>query len=807
MTLLAVFLVSLSSLAFEILLARIFSISQWNHLSFMVISIALFGFAASGTVLSILDSRKSDWIKRLTTEKATTVLVLLYSCSTLTSFIILTTLPIDYFRLSLESIQAFYLFLSYTLLAIPFFFAGLVVLTAYVEQPENTGIIYFSTMAGSALGTILPSLLLPFIGEGKLVVAVAIVPLCYVNAAAFIKNENNIASRFPIRNLVITLLSVCSVVLTATLLFTPWGSAQLAVTPSPYKSLSQLQQFPHSTVTKSKSSITGKIETVTSPYIRYAPGLSLKYSGSLPVQKSIFRDGDEQLVLYGAEGNLKTFDFAKLTLPAVGYDLVPSPQSALLIIREGGTSVPAALSAEIPELTVIHESPVISQAIGEHYHLHTTSENPRIFLRQSQKKYDIIHIEKWGTSLPGSAALSQEYLFTTEAFGEYLNHLSEKGIIIISRKLLLPPSDSIRLFSTALHVLQERDLKDPQHHLVLLRNWGIFTLIISKNPIENTEIPMGFAEKLNFDIVYIRDMQPSLANRFNVFELPHHYLAIEKLIQHYSEKRDKQFFDDYLLDTAPQDDYRPFPGRFIKWDRLDDLYRSLGSRPYSMLLSGEIVIAVVFFEALTVAALLLLLPKLLAKGRKEQVPLTQKFYFFSIGAGFMFVEIYFIKAYILIFSSPVLSFTFVLAGILLSSGIGGWWSQKMRKNAVIYSLTTLLLALLGIIIFIDQLLDYLLGLPELLRYLFALLILFPPGILMGVPFALGMRSLLTTPLQRAYAWAINGCASVLTSIVAAGLALHFGIQSIMLCATVFYLLAALCSKGAGTNQIGASNQI
>lgn len=800
MTLPAVFLVSLSSLAFEVLLARIFSISQWNHLSFMVISIALFGFAASGTVLSILDSRKNGWRKRFATENATSLLLLLYSCSTLISFIILTKLPLDYFRLSLESIQAFYLFLSYTLLATPFFFAGFIVLAAYVQQPKNTGIIYFANMAGSALGTILPYLLLPWIGEGKLVVTVAIVPLCYAPAAAFIKRKKNLGPRSPARNLFIPLVSVCTMLLTATLLLTPWGGAQVAVTPSPYKSLSQLLQFPHSIVTESLNSLTGKIETVTSPYIRYAPGLSLKYSGSLPVQKSIFRDGDEQLVLYGASGNPGTFGFAQFTLPVVGYDLVTTPKSALLILRNGGTSIPAALASGVPELTVIHESPSISRAIGQHYNLHTRSESPRIFLRQSQVKYDIIHLENWGTSLPGSAALSQEYLFTKEAFGEYLRHLSEKGLIIISRKLLLPPSDSLRLFSTALQVLREHGNKNPQHHLVLLRNWGIFTLIVSKNPIENMEIAMDFAEQLNFDIVYIRDMQPSFANRFNIFELPHHYLAVGQLIQHYSEKRDKQFFDDYLLDTAPQNDHRPFPGRFIKWDRLGDLYRSMGSRPYSMLLSGEVVIAVVFFEALAVATLLLLLPRLLAKGRNEKVPLAQKLYFFSIGAGFMFVEIYFIKAYILIFSSPVFSFTFVLAGILLSSGIGGWWSQKMGRNAVIYSLTGLCLVLLGIFVFMDLLFDYLLGLPELLRYLFALLILLPPGILMGVPFALGMRSLLTTPLQRAYAWAMSGCASVLTSIVAAGLALHSGIQSIMLCAGAFYLLAILCSKGAGTEK-------
>ena len=796
----AVFLVSLSSLAFEVLLARIFSISQWNHLSFMVISIALFGFAASGTALSILDSRKKGWEKRFATNKAISVMLLLYSCSALISFLVLQKIPLDYFRLSLEPVQAFYLFISYTLLSIPFFFAGFIVLVAYAYQPEKTGVIYFAGMAGSALGALLPSLLLPFFGEGKLIVVAAVIPLGYLLATAFTRGERDVESRSPARKLFFPLLSVCTMLLTVFLLLTTWGGAQVAVIPSPYKSLSQLLQFPHSRVTETVSSLTGRIETVTSPYIRYAPGLSLKYKGTLPVQKSIFRDGDEQLVLYGAGDNRQEFGFAGFTLPAVGYRLVKNPQSVLLILKGGGSSIPAALEAGVPELFVVHENPSIARAIGEHYDLSATAENPRVFLKQSQRKYDLIHLENWGTSLPGSAALSQEYLFTKEAFGEYLDHLSEKGSIIISRKLLLPPSDSIRLFSTALQVLQNRGKKKPEHHLIMLRNWGVFTLLVTKNPIENRESAIAFAEKLNFDIVFIRDMQASLANRFNIFDRPHHYLTVGQLVQHYSEKREKMFFEDYLLDVAPQDDQRPFPGRFLKWSRLGDLYQSMGSRPYSLLLSGEVVIAVVFFEALGVATLLLLFPRLLAK-RKTGIPLGQKTYFFSIGAGFMFVELYFIKAYILLFSNPVISFTLVVAGILIFSGIGGWWSQKMGKNAVIYSLIALSLTLLGIFLFIDPLLDYLLGLPAVLRYLFALLILLPPGILMGLPFSLGMRSLLSSPLQRAYAWAMNGCASVLTSIVAARLALYPGIQSIILAALAFYLLAALCSKSAAAKTV------
>ncbi len=105
MILSAVFLLSLCSLTFEVLLTRVFSISQWNHLSFMVISIALFGFAASGTFLSILDYRKEKWGKQLSSKGALSIIATLYTITTLTSFIALNRLPLDYFRLPLEPIQ------------------------------------------------------------------------------------------------------------------------------------------------------------------------------------------------------------------------------------------------------------------------------------------------------------------------------------------------------------------------------------------------------------------------------------------------------------------------------------------------------------------------------------------------------------------------------------------------------------------------------------------------------------------------------------------------------------------------------
>jgi MFS family permease len=173
----AVFLIGFSTLAFEVLLTRIFSIGQWNHLSFMVISIALFGFAASGTLLSILNARHARRPGFLSARKSTATLIVLYTSTTLLSFIVLNNLALDYFRLPVEPIQSFYLLIAFIVLALPFFFSGFIVALAYTRLPEKTGLIYFATMCGSACGAIFPGLLLPVFGEGRLVIYSALVPL------------------------------------------------------------------------------------------------------------------------------------------------------------------------------------------------------------------------------------------------------------------------------------------------------------------------------------------------------------------------------------------------------------------------------------------------------------------------------------------------------------------------------------------------------------------------------------------------------------------------------------------------------
>jgi len=796
MILIAVFLLALSSLFFEVLLTRIFSITQFNHLSFMVISIALFGFAASGTFLNILDTRQKGRGKQLTSNAPLSTVVLLYSVSVITAFIILNQIPLDYFKLPLEPIQTLYLLTAYLLLALPFFFTGLIISVAYAFIPEKTGLVYCASMAGSACGAILPVMLIPLFSEGKLVIAAALIPLIILPFGRSKPAQRQVSTRnVSLRQRLVLPAFGLGIAFSAGIIALA-GNSMIAIKPSPYKALSQMLQFPDTRIIATTAGIRGRIDTVKSPYIRFAPGLSLKFTDTLPVQGVTFKDGDDPFFFYNIPEQ-KDRRFTNFTLLYAGYLLAPNPQNILLIQSGGGgLGIPCAMASGAREITIVQQHPQIARSIRRHYKIPVVNQHPRAFLARSKKRFRLIHVENWGASLPGSDALTQQCLFTVESLVEYLNHLKKDGILIISRKLLLPPADSIRLWATAFESLKRIGIEKPGHHLALLRNWSTFTLIISVQPLLNTDKLVEFARKLNFDLVYLKDLDHKTANRFNIFKKPFHFLEINRLAEAYQSGTEKAYFETYPLDVVPQTDIRPFPSRFLKWPELKTLYKMSGSRFYSLFMSGEIIVAVVFIEATVVALLLLVLPLAAIPKEGPKPYISHILYFLAVGAGFMFLELFFIKKYIFVFGDPVVSFTVVLTGILVFSGLGGYCSQRIGPQGLRYSLAALIAALILTMGGLDIIVYRILGLGTILRYVTAFLLLIPCGILAGLPFPLGMRYLLQSPAQRAYAWSANGCASVLAAIAAAQIALCLGIPTILACATAAYLLAFISAKVA-----------
>jgi hypothetical protein len=794
----AVFLIGFSTLAFEVLLARVFSISQWNHLSFMVISIALFGFAASGTFLSIFNIRRGDCrTDPASIPQTLNIWITLYSAATLLAFVAVNNLPLDYFRLPVEPIQSVYVLAAFLVLALPFFFSGGTMVFAYTRLPQKTGLIYFATMGGSACGAVSPAVLLPIMSESQLVVLFALMPLLVVAATLF-RWPGTPSAKKPMKPtpmvwIVLCILIICGVLL----LVSPYGQGLINVKPSPYKTLSQVLQFPDTHIEQTVNTIRGRTDRVSSPHIRFAPGLSLRFMKSLAPQVAAFTDGDHQLVLY-PPGNHQSVRFATYTLGYSGYALHPNAQKALIIMQNGGSAMACALAAGIHDTTLVVENPSLAAIISRHYGRKVISRPPRSYLSGINEQFDIIQVENWGTSIPGSAALNQNHLFTHDAFVQYFKHLTQDGLIIVSRRLLLPPADSLRLWAAAYEGLKKTAVKNPADHLAVLRNWDTFVLLVSRQPLHRTSRLKTFANEHNFDIVFLPGMSVKQANRFNQFDAPYHFKEFNRMATAYRQAKENAYFKSYLLDVRPQSDNRPFPGRYLKWPKVKTLYQTLGSRLYALMMSCEIVVMVVFIEALVVSGLLLFLPLVFVRRYVQKPSWAQVLYFFGVGAGFMLVELFFIKKFILVFGDPVISFSVVVAGVLIFSSLGGAWAHRIQKTA----LKKALLALIGMLfltyVALDPLLRMLLGAAAIWHYVVALLVLGPIGILMGLPFTIGMRDILSSTAQRAYAWAANGCASVLASIAAAQMALMFGIPYILGCAIAAYGIVLLSWRQMNT---------
>jgi hypothetical protein len=304
-------------------------------------------------------------------------------------------------------------------------------------------------------------------------------------------------------------------------------------------------------------------------------------------------------------------------------------------------------------------------------------------------------------------------------------------------------------------------------------------------------LPETFTKNLNFDRVFDRGLplDESEINRFNVFDKPFYYIEMKRLVNRYKKGEAEEFFEKSPLDIAPQGDDRPFPGKIIKISGMGEVYKSTGKRFYSLLMSSEVVVGVVFVEALLAAILILILPLFIALGKKDRPTFFSAFYFLFVGAGFMFVEMYFIKAYTFVFGDPVISFAAVLAGILIFSALGGLFSQKVDRRHLRLVFFVLLLILLFFRFYTIPLTKAISGHSQTMAHVLAIVLLIPAGFFMGLPFTLGMRLMLANPVQRAYAWAANGCASILTSVAAAQAAVSFGIDSVLTLAVTFYFLA------------------
>ena len=305
-----------------------------------------------------------------------------------------------------------------------------------------------------------------------------------------------------------------------------------------------------------------------------------------------------------------------------------------------------------------------------------------------------------------------------------------------------------------------------------------------------------FSNERSFDLAYYPGIKAEEVNRFNILTQPYFYLAAKALLGADGEA----FINDYKFNIEPATDDRPYFFHFFKWQTLPEIVPLLGQGGMSLLESGYLLLVAALLQALLASLVLIALPLILGRDRlgiKSGIRGYRQVvvYFVCLGLAFFFVEIAFIQKFILILHHPIYAVTAVLCTFLISAGAGSLFSKRLcdhkAKSMVRWPVAGIALFSAIYILGFEALTGVLLELSGSSRLVFSILLIAPLGFFMGMPFPMGMDSLgRTAPELIPWAWGINGCASVISAILATLIAMQFGFTVLVFMALLLYVAAA-----------------
>lgn len=799
-------LLSACALAYEILLMRLFSIIQWHHFAYMIISLALLGYGASGTFLS-LNSRRL----LANFSQAFVVNVFLFGVSALTFYLLAQQIPFNPQEVLWDVRQPWYLLFLYLTLAVPFFFAANAIGLALMFFRQDITRLYAADMLGAGVGSIGIVLLLFIVFPEN---GLRLISVIGIATAALACWELRLGHKLKWLLLLVALSP----------LLLPVAWTQLMM--SPYKGLSQSLRITGSEVVAEYSSPLGLLSVLENPVVplRHAPGLSLNATQEPPTQVGVFTDGDAMTVIneYSGQGDLQNFAYLDQLTSAVPYHL-GKPQKVLVLGAGGGSEILQALYHGIEQIEAVELNPQMARLLQQDYaefsgylyndHQDDHQDDHKIrlhiaeargFVSSTKTQFDLIQVallDAFSASSAGLYALNESYLYTVEALQEYLRHLTTDGVLAITRWVKLPPRDALKLFATAIAALeasQPGEAIQAAQHLVLIRSWQTSTLLIKNSPFSAKEISalQAFCEQRVFDLAYYPGMPASQANRYNRLREPAFYQASQALL---GDDHDS-FIENYKFNIEPATDDKPYFFNFFKWSMLPEAITLIGKGGMPLLEWGYLILIVTLLQAVILSLVLIVLPLLIKRDQlmKEggEIPAWRVFgYFLALGLAFLFIEIAFIQKFILFLHHPLYAVAVVLASFLIFAGFGSAFSRRYHQGNTHYSgikWATSGIILLGVfyLLFLGPIFSMMLGWPILVKALAAIILIAPLALCMGMPFPLGL-SLLgeRSPHLIPWAWGVNGCASVLSAALATILAIHFGFTVVVLLALLLYGVA------------------
>ncbi len=772
--------ISSSIIGFQLALMHILSYIQWSHFAWMVISVALLGFGASGTILALA----GRWMVR----KIDTVLpLIMIACGVTMSSVLPFAERVfgtfDSYLVFIDSKELYSLLLTYFSLFVVFFLGALAIGLIYVAYVQKIGSLYFADLLGSGLGGLASLGLFWAFYPAKLPAVMGLLPIV---AAALILPQKKIRPMAAI-----TIASLAAPLLL--LLYPP----DLKI--SEYKGLARALDLPGAEVRLERTSPYGHIEVVTADALRYAPGLSMSFTGDIPVNDVVFCNGDwyGPVVSWSAADTSHFLDYTTNALPYI----ITIPETTMILEAGTGLNVSHAVTRGATSVTAVEHNRLVTDLLKNElapdtdslfHHKAVTVKNlhSRSYLLADTATYDLIvlpTIETFGGT-SGIHALKEQYLLTREAFLNMWERLSDRGMISVTVWTEEPPRNILKLLGTLTETLQEIGVEDRSRHLMAVRGWGTVTFVVTREALTDyqAENIREFCSAMYFDPLYLPGKDDEERMSYNILTDSYLFELADRIAA--GGESAEEVYRDYDFNIRPATDNRPYFSQFLKLSRLTRLSDIYGSKSIPFLEVGYLIVGITFIQ-ITVAAIILIIVPLFFIGWRGGYRGYTVLHFSGLGIGFMFVEIVLIQRLVLYFGSPIYAAAAVLSAMLICSGAGSWYSSRMkggfRDIVRVTGLIMVIIILYGL--FLTPLLLSTISLPFLVKIAFSMVIIAPMAFFMGMPFPLGLKSLSEHNRSLVpWAWGINGCLSVISTALALIIAVEAGFLWVMALAAVAY---------------------
>ncbi|MGA8050555.1 MAG: hypothetical protein WCA09_10295 [Burkholderiales bacterium] len=769
----ALFLVALSTVMFEVLLTRVFSVTLWYHFAFMAISVAMFGMAVGAQVVFL---RPFAWSQEDLREA-------MAKCALLLA---LTMVAAVFLHVYLFAPHPYALPVMWTFIAtaVPFLFSGIFVSLALTRFPSSIGQLYAVDLAGAGIGCLMVFASLRWLDGIGAVLGCA--GIAAAGALLLARDRTK---------------AVAALVAAALGALTLWSGVrlardQVAAFGIPYVKGERDVQYDYERWNSfSRIVVTAPDKSDANAT---AWSLSAAYKEPLRVPKRWLQiDAGAGTQLLEFDGNLRKLDFLRWDLTNFVHHLRQGV-SVCIVGSGGGRDILAARVFGQGHVTAAEINPNILGVANGRFgdftgHLDRASgvtlvnDEARSYFARSKDRCGILQltfIDTWAATAAGAFALTENTLYTVEAWKIFLSRLDDHGVLAVARGAT---PELARLVSLGREALRQSGVAQPQRHMILVVNkrarpprsvGPMGLLLVSKAPFTEKEIATVHrrAAEMQFDVELEPEGSPSQLLRA---------MATGRSVEAAAAPSG--------LNYDPPTDEKPF---FFNMERMSvATLMDGGSSPAGLLM--RLLLGVV---ALTLVCIVLPLAMSTTALVRDDASLLV--FFAAIGAGFMLIEISMLQRFTVFLGHPTYSLTVILFVLLLAGGLGSRISARVPDARLLRGgvrvLTALIAVLVGAGFATVPLVDAFQASPTPLRVGVTAAMLAAIGIFMGAAFPLGMRiAMRSRPELGPWLWGINGATSVLASVLAVVIAMAFGISASFWTGVACYLVAVAAFPWAG----------